>query len=179
MCSRCMAGAGFTSLPCRGCAYRDRAHYQWSRFEIEMDDVVPLAVVSSAPPRGEECSRCRGQLAVLLSSEKEQQEDPDLDFWSIISVTTPNVCERVSDRVSFGQAFLGQSRSPHSEGSKRWRRMTRGTLVGAQSRVLCFWQKHVLSGHSEQGATLQRLKTDFLVAINVGRRGGDVKSCLS
>ncbi len=32
------------NLPCGGCAYCLRAHKQWSRFDDDVDDVVPLAV---------------------------------------------------------------------------------------------------------------------------------------
>ena len=38
------AGEDLASLPCGGCPYCTRAHKQWSRFEEEVDDVVPLAI---------------------------------------------------------------------------------------------------------------------------------------
>ena len=38
------AGATLESLPCGGCNYCTRAHNHWSRFEEDVDDVVPLAV---------------------------------------------------------------------------------------------------------------------------------------
>ena len=40
------AGASLTSLPCGGCRYCTRAHQQWSRFEEDVDDVVPLSLRS-------------------------------------------------------------------------------------------------------------------------------------
>ena len=36
--------AGGEDLPCKGCKYCARAQQQWSRFEEEVDDVIPLAV---------------------------------------------------------------------------------------------------------------------------------------
>ena len=39
------AGSEVASLPCGGCKYCSRAHQQWARFEDDVDDVVPLAVV--------------------------------------------------------------------------------------------------------------------------------------
>ena len=38
------AGVDVKNLPCGGCAYCSRAHKQWSRFNQDVDDVVPLAV---------------------------------------------------------------------------------------------------------------------------------------
>lgn len=40
------AGVDVKSLPCGGCHYCSRAHYQWSRFETDVDDVIPIAVRS-------------------------------------------------------------------------------------------------------------------------------------
>ena len=37
------AGTVPEQLPCGGCAYCHRAHSQWSRFERDVDDVLPLA----------------------------------------------------------------------------------------------------------------------------------------
>nr|KAG5699813.1 hypothetical protein BaRGS_013533 [Batillaria attramentaria] len=37
------AGRDLSTLPCGGCAYCVKAHKQWSRFEEDVDDVVPLA----------------------------------------------------------------------------------------------------------------------------------------
>ena len=38
------ASATLESLPCGGCDFCSRLHHQWSRFEVDVDDVVPLAV---------------------------------------------------------------------------------------------------------------------------------------
>ena len=40
------AGVDLESLPCGGCKFCSRAHHQWSRFQEDVDDVVPLAVRS-------------------------------------------------------------------------------------------------------------------------------------
>jgi transposase InsO family protein len=40
------AGARLGDLPCGGCPYCMRAHNQWSRFQDDVDDVVPLAIMS-------------------------------------------------------------------------------------------------------------------------------------
>lgn len=38
------AGKDVSELPCGGCKYCQKAHVQWSRFEEDIHDVVPLAV---------------------------------------------------------------------------------------------------------------------------------------
>jgi hypothetical protein len=38
------AGKDLESLPCKGCAACTRAHQQWSCFELDVDDIVPLAI---------------------------------------------------------------------------------------------------------------------------------------
>ena len=43
-CDCYQAGRTPENLPCGGCDYCQRAHSQWSRFEDDVDDVVPLAV---------------------------------------------------------------------------------------------------------------------------------------
>ena len=45
-CDCYQAGVDVESLPCHPCSFCSRAHEQWSRFEIDVDDVVPLAVKS-------------------------------------------------------------------------------------------------------------------------------------
>ena len=43
-CNGYQAGVDLADLPCQGCKFCARAHQQWSRFESDVDDVVPLAV---------------------------------------------------------------------------------------------------------------------------------------
>ena len=43
-CDCYLAGDDVKNLPCGGCAYCSSAHKQWSRFNEDVDDVVPLAV---------------------------------------------------------------------------------------------------------------------------------------
>ena len=38
------AGTKLEDLPCGGCHYCTRAHNQWERFDLDFDDVVPIAV---------------------------------------------------------------------------------------------------------------------------------------
>lgn len=43
-CNCYYAGCTVETLPCGGCSFCTRAHEQWSRFEEDVDDVVPLSV---------------------------------------------------------------------------------------------------------------------------------------
>ena len=43
------AGKEISSLPCGGCKFCKRAQEQWSSFEEDVDDVVPLAVRQVGP----------------------------------------------------------------------------------------------------------------------------------
>lgn len=43
ICDCYAAGASPESLPCGGCGYCVRAHNQWSRFSMDVDDLVPLS----------------------------------------------------------------------------------------------------------------------------------------
>ena len=40
-CNCYYAGAKLDTLPCGGCRYCTRAHQQWTRFEADLNDVVP------------------------------------------------------------------------------------------------------------------------------------------
>lgn len=43
-CDCYQAGKDLSSLPCGGCPHCQKAHQQWSRFEEDVDDVIPLAI---------------------------------------------------------------------------------------------------------------------------------------
>ena len=48
-CDCYLAGKDPSTLPGGGCHYCSRAHQQWSRFEYDVDDVVPSAITSATP----------------------------------------------------------------------------------------------------------------------------------
>ena len=43
------AGSSIEKLLCGGCRYCRRAHEHWSRFQDDVDDVIPLAVRKVTP----------------------------------------------------------------------------------------------------------------------------------
>ena len=42
------AGVSPSSLPCGGCAFCTKVHSQWSRFESDVDDIIPLSIRSAS-----------------------------------------------------------------------------------------------------------------------------------
>jgi hypothetical protein len=44
LCNCYEAGKSVESLPCGGCKFCQRCHSQWERFEVDVDDVVPIAI---------------------------------------------------------------------------------------------------------------------------------------
>jgi predicted aspartyl protease len=65
------AGVDISQLPCGGCPYCERAHKQWSRFEVDVDDVIPLAVrsISLSPQIHDKCNEIRA----VESEENDSQ----------------------------------------------------------------------------------------------------------
>lgn len=43
------AGAKLGSIPCGGCSFCSRNCQQWDRFSEDVDDVVPLALITTNP----------------------------------------------------------------------------------------------------------------------------------
>ena len=78
------AGREVNTLPCGGCAYCARCHSQWSRFEADVDDVVPMAirrVTELADPLDME--NLQPELTEFISTppgelRDQQLKDPDL-----------------------------------------------------------------------------------------------------
>ena len=61
---RLQSKSEITGLPCGGCPYCTRAHLNWSSFDQDVDDVVPLANKPWDQPvreghRGHQYSRSR------------------------------------------------------------------------------------------------------------------------
>ena len=76
-CDCYQAGARLATLPCNGCRYCTRVHEQWSQFEEDVDDVVPLAlravtVIGDDPSPSWLRKFSQTELRTL------QEEDPDL-----------------------------------------------------------------------------------------------------
>ena len=69
-CNCYQAGVNPGDLPCQGCKYCTRAQRQWSRFEEEVDDVIPLAVCQVVVPPHPFLTIC------ALSSDPHDTDDP-------------------------------------------------------------------------------------------------------
>ena len=76
-CNCYQAGVDLADLPCQGCKFCTRAHQQWSRFESDVDDVVPLAIrTASVSPDEPDIQWILSYTTEELS--KLQQNDPCL-----------------------------------------------------------------------------------------------------
>ena len=88
MCDCYRAGGELDQLPCQGCSHCRKVHEQWSRFDEEVDYVVPLAVrraeQEADPPDQDRVEQAdvelRGWLHRLTPEElrQRQEEDPVL-----------------------------------------------------------------------------------------------------
>ena len=78
-CDCYQAGASLETLPCGGCAYCTRAQRQWSRFESDVDDVVPLAIRQISINSGGDGSAVNWAHTYSVSDlRKAQEEDPEM-----------------------------------------------------------------------------------------------------
>ena len=88
VCDCYRAGGELDQLPCQGCSHCRKVHEQWSRFDEEVDYVVPLAVrraeQEADPPEQDRVEQAdvelRGWLHRLTPDElrRRQEEDPVL-----------------------------------------------------------------------------------------------------
>jgi len=95
-CNCYKAGADPTDLPCGGCKFCVRAHNQWGRFELDVDDVVPLAVGIASPV-----------IATMLVRTEQSQNNP---MPNISKVTGPLLGEDgTSEADSEGETPWGSN----------------------------------------------------------------------
>ena len=73
-------GTDVTELPCGGCKYCTRAHTTWSRFDNEVDDVIPLASKTVTVNRLVEDTPHWFEQYSLEDIRKAQEEDPELQM---------------------------------------------------------------------------------------------------
>ena len=115
------AGSEVASLPCGGCKYCSRAHQQRARFEDDVDDVVPLAVVlpkatSEDTPRIRKYKDHDSYWASIILPNKRgeekdrKKEDPELKIiygWIQEKKSTDH--RRVGKLVPHSKSIVDQS----------------------------------------------------------------------
>jgi len=81
------AGKELESLPCGGCAFCRKLHTQWSRFESDVDDVVPLAIrsITTDPDPETEGTEEEGEpvsnyMQVYTPKELREEQLKDVDL---------------------------------------------------------------------------------------------------
>ena len=83
-CNCYQAGVNPEDLPCKGCKYCARAQQQWSRFEEEVDDVIPLAVCQIVVPS------CPSLTIRTLSHDPESVPDDPVPNLDTVPNSLPN-----------------------------------------------------------------------------------------
>ncbi len=164
-------------LPCGGCPYCVRCHNQWSRFEEDVDDVVPIAVrqmyTELADPFDEEQNRTESTRFVgysYMELRDAQMADPDVEViirW--LEQEPPNQAElfRQSAAVKYFWNCKSQLKILHGVLFYQWERQgnSRFCLVTPnklQSKVLTLLHDSRAGGHYGRDKTLERLKQSFM-----------------
>lgn len=75
-CDCYQAGAAVEDLPCNGCNYCQRAHKQWTRFQQDVDDVVPLSskVISTLQVRRAISEKSEGTESHIISDDSSEDD---------------------------------------------------------------------------------------------------------
>lgn len=173
-CNCYQAGVDVCQLPCQGCPYCKRAHRQWSRFEDDVDDVVPLAMVmptASPTVRVVSSTGDSNWADIICPNERKeaQVKDPDLQVlrqWvqenkqpsqEELAAQSPVVKKLWANRplLLFENDILWYRWKGEAE-RKLW-------LVPRhlQGELLRLAHSNILSGHRGRDGTRQRLRKHF------------------
>ena len=166
-CNCYQAGVDLADLPCQGCKFCTRAHQQWSRFESDVDDVVPLAVrtASVSPDVQWILSYTEEELSKL------QQNDPCLKkliVWLQTDIT-PSQRELSLCSPAVKYFYLNRSRLSYQNNLLwySWKDVIgeKQLLVVPEclkQEVLSLNQDIPLTGHMGIAKTLLRIRKSFI-----------------
>ena len=166
-CNCYQAGVDLADLPCQGCKFCTRAHQQWSRFESDVDDVVPLAVrtASVSPDVQWILSYTEEELSKL------QQNDPCLKkliVWLQTDIT-PSQRELSLCSPAVKYCYLNRSRLSYQNNLLwySWKNVLgeKQLLVVPESlkqEVLSLNHDIPLTGHMGIAKTLLRIRKSFI-----------------
>ncbi len=189
------AGADVENLPCGGCAYCRRAHTQWSRFDDDVDDVVPLAVrsinaVSQVEVTSVPVSVASNWTDNLSNIQLSELQHSDSDIGLVMTWLEHGYDPPIRELQLTGPAtrslWLTRSQLVLEDGVlyyswvSRDTGMTQRCLVvpsQLQSRVLYFCHSSKESGHLGQAKTLDRLRDRFYWYGMSGDSTRYVKQC--
>ncbi len=177
-CSCYEAGKDLSSLPCGGCKYCTRCHEQWSRFEQDVDDVVPLAVraihvLDSSQMEEEELEANNQWIRTFPVEEVRDLQLADTDIRPLISWL-----ERARDPSNF-ELFVSGPATKHFWSCRNQLKLKNGVLYyewvdgplkrlkllvpdALKMRVMELAHDVKTAGHSGQDKTLRRIQRSFI-----------------
>ena len=160
------AGMELESLPCKGCSFCTRAHQQWSRFEDDVDEVVPLAVRSvSVQPESWIPGYTKEQLSEL------QLQDPTTQ--KLISWISTDIEPKQKDLAICGPAvkyfYLNREQLVYRNGLLfyLWKDSTRDRLLlivpeSLKQEIMSLSHDLPLTGHMGIAKTLLRIRMNYV-----------------
>jgi hypothetical protein len=172
------AGRELDSLPCNGCVACTRAHKQWSRFETDVDDVIPLAIRELTVEEQEEQQDREAQaiasnyIQTRTPAELRdlQLKDPDLRplFTWLESDADPTEGDRFLQSAATRNMWLCKSQLKVKNGVLYYLwdygTYTRLKLVvpdPLQQEILSLVHDTKPGGHFGRDITLEKLKRSF------------------
>ena len=170
------AGTRLEDLPCGGCAYCERAMKQWSRFEDEVDDVIPLATkmdekvmkVRYVTP-AKESNWARGmdtkewidkqdedEAIRKIKEWLERKEDPSTNEWQEQSKRTKSLWKFKEQLFCKDGILMYRWEEPEREDSEK-------IVVPRNMRdeILKLGHENIVAGHFGVEKTRQRLKMTY------------------
>ncbi len=183
-CDCYQAGVSLESLPCHGCAHCQKVHENWSRFEQDVDDVLPLATRricedsddddTDAVERGDRTDDVTCNWVPSMSQEQVQEAqegDPDLKVvrsW-LLSSEDPQASDVRAHSLAVRSYFLTRQQFSLVNGvlCYNWidvmgQKSTRLVVPRTLRReVIRCCHDPTYSGHQGKQRTLDRVKSGF------------------
>ena len=183
------AGIDLETLPCGGCAYCERAHKHWSRFQDDVDDVVPLAVRRLNVADDEECGSFWGPSYSKEELRAAQKSDDDLIVIINWLETLDSLDEVDKAKLAMSSAtvkyyWLHRKQLQMKDGLLfyRWEQPTGHRLlfvVPLSLREVALQSCHdsISAGHLGQKKTLEKLRRFFIWHGITNSSEEYIKSC--
>ena len=168
-CDCYQAGVDVESLPCYPCSFCSRAQAQWSRFENDVDDVVPLAVRSVTTAESDNGFQIRGY------SHEQLVEFQAKDFviqrlltW-VLTDTVQEQSEISLCSPAIKHFYINRERLVSCDNLlyNKWEHSLRNRLLfmvpkKPQTEVMSLNHDLLLTGHMEIKKTLARVQRSYM-----------------